>query len=204
MEVELVNLNKPRPKHGGLSHLIRTIELICPHGDRGNGQPVHEEIVVREVCLKVHLVTIHFDILELLDDRLVLAIEIRQTHVVGIIHSSIFYVERELDVLVLSRDRLCFHSERLETLQWDSTDVGAGTFDDKVLDGRERKVAGRCRYEGLRRRSLLLHESEEPFLFCFVSDHGGHGTDKSVVLVLGEDLVDVLQSAQDNICEGAS
>jgi hypothetical protein len=198
-----INLNKPRPKYCRLRHLVRAIELICAHCDSRNSQSVHEEVVVGEIRFEVHLITLHLDVFEVLDNGLILAIKICQTHIFCVIHTGVPLVERELYILVFSWDCLCLHTERLERLQRDGADVWARTFDDETLDGGECQIAGRCRHEWLRGRSLLLHESEETFLRCFIAHDGCYGSDKPVILVLGEDLVDVLQSAQDDIREGA-
>jgi hypothetical protein len=158
---------------------------------------------VRKRHLEKHLIPLHLHILKPLDNGLILPIQIRQPHILRIVHARILHAEREPEILVYRVNCLRFYCERLEALERDGADVGAGAFDDKVLDSRESEVACCGGDEGLGGGPLLLHQSEEAFLFGFVADDGCDGADQAIVAVFGEDLVDVLQSAEDDVGEGA-
>jgi hypothetical protein len=113
-------------------------------------------------------------------------------------------VEAEHEVLVFGLDVRGINGEDTEDLELDELLVGAGSRYDETLESGEGEVAGAGCQE--RRRAgdqvLVLKDSVEAILLAFLSDDRCDTTGIGVVVVVGEDLNDILESAEDDICEG--
>jgi len=111
--------------------------------------------------------------------------------------------EGEGEVLGLGFDgRRRGDGERLEDLEADGGEVGAGTRYYEALEGGECELAGGGGEEGEGGGLFVEESAVVAVLFAFLADDRGHAADEAAVAVGSEERGDVLQGAEDDVGEG--
>lgn len=201
-----VDDDQSRSVLGPIGHGLDVGEAPPALGEDGDGQPVHEVLVVREERLDGDGRTLRLDDGEVLHDGLVLLVDVDEFQVLrrrSRVRCSGVHVKAEPDHL-RPRRRGREQVQRQERLGLDGVEARARPGHDEGLVQRvEGEVARAGRQEGQLGGHLALEDAVPALLLPLLAQDGRDAADQRGVAVPGEGLDDVLQGAEDDGGEGA-
>jgi hypothetical protein len=203
----LINLNQTWAEESVLSDGISRCEWTAGLGDSRNGETVAEGARIEwEGSIEGNSCAIDLDVLDLLNDRSVLLVDVDQGQRSRVARGPVGGVgsDRERDSLAVNDDiRSSEDAQRCEDRQLDDVGVGAGAWDDEhLVQGREGKLSSAGGQERKSAWEFALKRSVVAILLALLADNCSNTLDEAVVAVLTEKRHHVSERTEDNISEG--